>query len=229
LLGNLTFESLHQLQRRLIYEVSDRPLAAAAIVCEHPPGITIGRHGSRGHLRLTDEELETRQWPVRWVARGGGLMLHLPGQVAFYPVLPLKLLGLTPAAYIRTLSELVLELLDSFGIIADVDSDAQSIRVHGRRIAHLGVAIRNNVTTFGIVVNVSADLESFRGVACDGDPRPMTSLQRECLKPVRIAAVRQRLPEFLTARLGLKRLIIFHTHPTFLPRTTRHAIANTGR
>ncbi len=229
LLGSLALESVHQLQRRLAYEVSGSPLASAVIVCEHPPSITIGRHGSRGHLRLTDAELLARNWPVRWVARGGGVVLHLPGQVAFYPVVPLEVVGLTPAAYVRTLAELVLELLASFGIVGEADFDAPAIRVRGRRIAHIGVAIRNGVTGFGIVVNVAPDLESFRGIDCDGDARPMTSLQRECPQPVRIAAVRQRLLELLAARLGFERWTVFHNHPTSLPRTTRHAIAHTGR
>ena len=67
--------------------------SACLILCEHPPLITVGRQGSRGHIRFDTEELFVRGWPVRWVNRGGGCLLHLPGQLAIYPILPLARLA----------------------------------------------------------------------------------------------------------------------------------------
>ena len=45
-------------------------------------------------------ELAARCWPVRWVNRGGGCVLHLPGQLAIYPILALDRLGLGLQAFL---------------------------------------------------------------------------------------------------------------------------------
>jgi lipoate-protein ligase B len=159
------------------------------------------------------------------VARGGGTVLHLPGQIACYPVLPLDALGLTPAGYVRTLMEIAAELCAGFGVAAEIDNDRPGVRVRGRRLASVGVGVRSRVTTFGLIVNATPDLEPFRDVDCDGDPAPMTSLLRESPAPVRAPAVRQRLLDLVAARFGFGRVSVFHQHPTLYPKPARHALA----
>src|SRR5438105_5903882 len=79
LLGTVDFEALLRCQRRLHYEISgDRDLAAL-VLCEHPPLITVGRHGSRAHILAEPRELALRGWRIRWVNRAGGCWLHQPG------------------------------------------------------------------------------------------------------------------------------------------------------
>ncbi len=229
LLGRLDFDALLSLQRRLVYDVGGDRDAGAVVVCDHPPGITVGREGSRAHVRPEPEELTARGWPVRWVARGGGVLLHLPGQVACYPVIPLDRLNLTPAAYLAELQSIVVNLLAGYDLRAEPDPDVPGVRVHGRRVAHVGVAVRGGVSSFGLVLNVDPDLEPFRAVHCDGDPVPMTSVQRETPARVRIAAVRQRLVEAVAARFGFARVSLFHTHPGLAPRPASHASATGTR
>src|SRR5207248_3877873 len=53
LLGCLQFEALLALQRRLVYDVTGDRDTAALVLCEHQPGITIGRAGSYSHPRRT--------------------------------------------------------------------------------------------------------------------------------------------------------------------------------
>lgn len=222
LLGTLPVADAAALQRRLAYDVGGDPGTAAVVLCDHPPGLTIGRHGSRADVRLTDEELAARRCPVRWLAAGGGLMLHAPGQVACYPVLPLAAVGLTPTGYVAELCRLVGDVVASFGVTPQVCPGEPAVRVAGRRVAHVGVAVRNGVTAGGVVLNVHPDLPLFRGLRCDGDPRPMTSLQRESPQRVRPAAVRQRLLEALERRYAA-RLSVFHHHPSLPARPVRYA------
>src|SRR5688572_28025616 len=94
LLGLLPYDDGLRLQRRLADEVAADPGRACLVLCEHPPFISVGREGSHSHILLDPDDLEARRWPVRWVNRGGGCFLHLPGQLAVYPILPLKGLGL---------------------------------------------------------------------------------------------------------------------------------------
>jgi lipoyl(octanoyl) transferase len=224
LLGTLGFDALLALQRRLVYEVGGGG-PAALVLCDHPPGLTVGREGSRAHVRPNPEDLHARGWPVRWVSRGGGVLLHAPGQVACYPILPLRALGLTPAAHVRRLQEVAGDLCREYAVPAEPDDDQPGVRVNGRRVAHLGVAVRGDVSCFGLVVNADPDLADFRDVKCDGDAAPMTSLARESQLRVRVTGVRQRLLELVAARFGFGRVSVFHTHPGAFPRPTRHAAA----
>ena len=70
LLGTLPFDQVHELQQRLAYETAgEREARATLLLCEHPPLITIGRQGSRLHVRADDEELARRGLAVQWVNR----------------------------------------------------------------------------------------------------------------------------------------------------------------
>jgi lipoyl(octanoyl) transferase len=225
LLGTLEFDAFLAIQRRLVYDIAGNRGSAAIILCDHPPGITVGREGSRAHVRRNPEELHARGWPVRWVSRGGGVMLHLPGQVACYPFFPLDALGLMVAGYVEQLQAVALDLARSYDVPAEPDPERPGVRVNGRRVAHVGAAVRDNVSCFGLVVNADPDLEPFRDVKCDGDAAPMTSLARESPLRVRVSGVRQRLLELVAVRFGFDRVSVFHTHPGALPRPPRHAAA----
>ncbi len=226
LLGGLPFDVLLALQRRLVYDISGDRTSAALVLCDHPIGITIGREGSASHVRPDPDELDTRGWPVRWVARGGGAVLHVPGQVACYPVFALDAFNLTVGRYVSELVAVAGELCREFGVEAIPDPERPGVRANGRRVAHVGVAVRDNVTSFGLIINATPDLAPFRAVRCDGDPLPMTSLARESDHRVRVTTVRQRLLELIVTRFGFDRVSVFHTHPAALPRPTRHAISH---
>lgn len=229
LLGCLGFDTLIGLQRRLVYDVAGDNQTGAVILCDHPPGITVGREGSRAHIRPSPEELNARGWPVRWLSRGGGVLLHLPGQVACYPIIGLERRGLTPARYLVELQSVVADLAREFGIGAGFDPEQPGVKVGPRRFAHVGVAVRHGVSCYGVVVNVNPDLEPFHEIHCDGDPIPMTSLQRETPCRVRTAGVRLRLVELVAERFGFDRVSLFHTLPGVIPHPTRHAAVTPSR
>ncbi len=224
LLGGLEFDALLALQRRLVYDVGGDRDTAALVLCDHPTGITVGREGSASHIRPNPDELHARGWPVNWVARGGGAVLHVAGQVACYPIFPLDTLNLTVGRYVAELQAVACDLCREFGVEATPDAERPGVRANGRRVVHVGIAVRSWVSSFGLIVNVNPDLAPFRAVRCDGDLLPMTSLARESILRVRVPAVRQRLVELIAARFGFDRVSVFHNHPAALPRPTRHAI-----
>src|SRR5262249_23497299 len=148
LLGLVDFEAALHLQRRLVYEISGDRDSAALILCEHPPIITVGRQGSRAHILMEPEELRLRGWPLRWVNRGGGCLLHVPGQLAIYPILALDRLGLGLRAYVERLQKVVIALLDDFSIRGETRPDQTGVWVRSRPILGAGVAVRDWVTYY---------------------------------------------------------------------------------
>jgi lipoyl(octanoyl) transferase len=213
LLGTVEFEAALALQRALAYEVSGERRSAALVVCEHPPLITVGRQGGPGQLHLGPDELRARRWRVRWVNRGGGCLLHLPGQMNVYPVLPLDRLGLGVEAYLHRLQRVIVAVLDDFSVKAMTRPGRAGVWVGDRLIAGVGVAVRDWVAYFGVALNVNPDLAPFRLVQTGPGDGPMTSLARERNGGLRPSLVRERLLEHFAAAFGFARTALFHQHP----------------
>ena len=226
LLARLDFEAALALQKRLVYEVSGDRAQAALLLCEHPPLITVGRQGSRAHILCGPEELHARELPVRWVNRGGGCLLHLPGQLAIYPILPLDQLGLSVPDYLGRLQQVVCDVLGEFSIRGQTRPDQPGVWVGSRMIAAVGAAVRDWVSYYGAVLNIHPDLGPFRLLRCSAaDDGPMTSLERERRGPLRPALVRQRVVEHFCNRFAVSRLSLLSDHPS-LSRKARYAIAS---
>ena len=89
LLGIVDFDSAMWLQERLHREIAEREDGLGTLlICEHPPTVTTGREGTMLDLLADPREFESQQIEIRRVDRGGGTILHGPGQVAAYPILP---------------------------------------------------------------------------------------------------------------------------------------------
>jgi lipoyl(octanoyl) transferase len=227
LLGCVEFEAALSLQHRLVYEVASDRRRAALLLCEHsPPLISVGRQGSRTHILCGPEELRARQWRVRWVNRGGGCLLHVPGQLAICPILPLDRLGLGVQAYLERLQEVVTATLADFSLRAETRAGRPGVWVAGRPIAGLGVAVRDWVAYYGAYLNVNPALGWFRLVSCVGAERvPMTSLERERRGPLRPALLRERLVEHFAARFGFDQMVFFSDHPLLSRKARADALA----
>jgi len=215
LLGMLDFEAALSFQRRLQYEIGEARSQAALILCEHAPLITVGRQGSRSHILCEPEELQLRDWRVRWVNRGGGCVLHQPGQLALYPIFPLDDMALSPEAYVENLGKLIQDFLAEFDVPGRIDVSPRGVWVGQRPLAGIGVAVRQWITYYGAYINIHPDLELQRLVRW-GNRRtePMTSLERERKGRVRPALVRERLVELVRQRFGFSRVSLFTDHPT---------------
>jgi lipoyl(octanoyl) transferase len=220
LLGMVDFEAALRLQRALAFQVGSEPSTATLVLCEHAPLITVGRHGSPAHIHFENADLQTRRWPVRWVNRAGGCLLHLPGQLAIYPIIPLQQRGLGIGAYVNRLQQVLISVLDDFSVRGQTRTDHAGVWVGNRLIAEIGIAVCDWVAYHGMFFNINPDLPLFRhiqnGTSSDG---PMTSLERERRGPLRTALVRERLLDHFQSAFGFDAPGMFFSHP-LLPRPT---------
>ncbi len=213
-LGQVEFDAVLAMQRRLVYEISGERDRAALIMCEHLPLISVGRQGSSADIHLDRNELRHRGWPVKWVNRGGGAMLHIPGQIAIYSILALDRLGLDLGGYLNNLRSVLHDVALDTGAQGAAIAPA-GVQVGGRLLAHVGVAVRDWVSYFGAVINVNPDLDLFRRVDCAGSVGPMTSIERERRLIADPAFVRQCLVERFLERFDLSRTGVIHEQPDF--------------
>lgn len=215
LLGQVDWDDCLALQRRLVYEAGEGPATPPVVlICEHPPLVTIGRGGSRGHLRLPDDELARRGLNVRWVARGGGCLLHLPGQLAIYPVLSLDAQRLSVGQFVAGLQFAIQETLTELRYAVQARPGMAGLWGRTGQVAALGVAVKQGVTYHGAFLNVSPELRLVRYVQPNPrDPSPLSSLLAERGRPPRMAALRAELVPRLAAAFGCVRYHLHTGHP----------------
>jgi lipoyl(octanoyl) transferase len=219
LLGLVGFDEALALQQRLVYESSGRGDGRITLlVCEHPLKITVGRQGSRSHIHLDRHELVSRQIDVRWVNRGGGCLVHAPGQLAVYPIVPLESRSLSVGDYLHCLQHGLAEAL------TDVDGQAQprpgrfGLWARGGQVVAVAAAVKSWVTYYGAYINVSPALYPFRWVQTDPlEQTPMTSLAADRRRAVRMSGVREAVVRRLSAAFGCDRYHIFTGHPFYRP------------
>lgn len=215
LLGQVDFDTCLALQQRLVYEAGGTSRRQVQVlICEHPPLISIGRLGSRGHLQVDQQELESRRLEVRWTNRGGGCVVHAPGQLAIYPVVTLDRCGWTLGEYVRRLHAALLALYTELRIQAETPAGRHGAWGRSGQLAAVGIAVKDWTSYHGLFLNVCPSLELVRLV--DSDPwghAPMSSLVSERQQPVKMTSVREGIVRHLAAALGCERYHLHTGHP----------------
>jgi lipoyl(octanoyl) transferase len=215
-LGLVEFEEAQRLQRRLVYELGEGG-GGALILCEHPPIITVGRSGSRAHIAADDEELRELGIRVQWVSRGGGVVLHTPGQLVAYLTLPLDRLGLSLQGYLDGLYRAILGLLAEFDLHGRTRPDWPGVFLGQTRVASVGVAVNAWITSHGFTLNVGPHLEPYRDLLDEPGPGSFrlrqTSMEACRQRPAPMPRVRETLIRQIETTFGLERHHLYTNHP----------------
>jgi len=215
LLGLEDFDEIQRLQRRLVYEQAEGG-GASLILCEHPPTISVGRTGSRLHILADDEELRAWGIKVHWVNRGGGCVMHLPGQIAAYLALPLRPLELSLARYIDGLHQAIIGVLGEFDLRGERRAEAPGVFLGASRVASVGVAVNRWVAYHGFTLNVGPFLAPFHLIAepgLGGMPLHQTSMESRRQRPAPMNRVREALVRQVETAFGLARHHVYTGHP----------------
>jgi lipoyl(octanoyl) transferase len=144
------------------------------LLLEHPPVVTLGRNSQATHL------LRPAGVDVFEVERGGDVTFHGPGQLVGYPIIDLT--GYKPDLhwYLRTLEQALIGALEKLGVPAERNPGYTGVWTNGRKIASIGIHVKQWVTWHGFALNVTTDLAHFdRIVPCGIPGVVMTSVERE--------------------------------------------------
>lgn len=163
---------------------------------EHHPVYTLGlnRRGVNPPLRTDIPLLQTD--------RGGKITYHGPGQVVLYLLLDLKRLNCTVRQLVTHMEEAVITLLGCHGVDAQARADAPGVYVRGKKIASLGLRLKNGCCYHGLSLNVDMDLTPFDAIdPCGYQGLEVTQL-RDCGVAAAPAAVAEMLAEELMRKLG---------------------------
>lgn len=149
---------------------------------EHRDVITVGRNAGTGDLHVPAGRLESLGVSLRTSDRGGKLTFHGPGQLVAYPILRLEGGEKDVKLLVRRLEEVLILTAADFGVEArrsDVPARWSSVWVGNDKLAAIGVHLSDWVTTHGVALNVSTQLERFElFVPCGIPDGGVTSLER---------------------------------------------------
>jgi lipoate-protein ligase B len=161
-LGRRPYGEVLDLQRnlcrsRLTGELTDDVL----LLVEHQPVVTLGRGTRAPSLPLSPTELVQRGVEVFEVERGGDVTYHGPGQLVGYPILDLRQHREDLHWYLRRLEQSLIGALDALGIAAGINPGLTGVWTNGRKIASIGIHVKQWVTFHGFALNVTTDLDYF--------------------------------------------------------------------
>ena len=163
-------------RRRMAGDLGDDVL----LLVEHDPVITLGRGTRAASVPIPPAELERRGIPVFEVERGGDVTYHGPGQLVGYPVLDLQHHRPDLHWYLRQLEAAIISGLGALGIAANRHPGQTGVWTGGRKIASIGIHVKQWVTFHGFALNVSTDLTPFDLIVPCGIPGvTMTSVAQE--------------------------------------------------
>lgn len=189
------------LMRSLVDEVAAARQPDTLLVVSHPPVITLGRkRGADANV------LRAGAIPVVPVERGGDATYHGPGQVVLYPIIRLEGPDRDLHRVLRDLEEVVIRALGALGVHADRKAGLTGVWAGDRKLASIGIAVRNWVTYHGVALNVAPEpgFEAIR--ACGLDSGVMSSLEELTGRPWERGIVADAL-------VGAFRLIFDRRHP----------------
>jgi lipoate-protein ligase B len=114
------------------------------------------------------------------VERGGDVTYHGPGQLVGYPILDLHNHRQDLHWYLRQIEAGLISALERLGIPAERKAGLTGVWTGGRKIASIGIHVRQWVTTHGFALNVLDEDSGFDLIIPCGIPGvEMTSVERE--------------------------------------------------
>jgi lipoyl(octanoyl) transferase len=137
---------------------------------EHHSVYTLGLN--RKNVRLPQNDM-----PVILVDRGGKITYHGLGQVVIYVLIDLTRNKLNIRQLVDALETSIIALLEAYQIKAFAKKEAPGVYVkvggHDKKIASLGLRLKNNCCYHGLSLNVNMDLAPFQAI----DPCGYVGLQ----------------------------------------------------
>ena len=166
---------------------------------EHLPVFTQGLAGKPEHLLIRDDI------PVVQIDRGGQITYHGPGQLVVYTMIDFKRRKTSVRSIVSALENSIIATLAEYGIAAAADPKRPGVYVESRKIASLGLRIKNGSVYHGLALNVDMDLAPFTHInPCGYAGLEMTQIADWVQPPPALVEVAEKLTRHLRAQLTSK-------------------------
>ncbi|MDF1839136.1 MAG: lipoyl(octanoyl) transferase LipB [Planctomycetota bacterium] len=192
-LGRRPYDEVHDLQQRCLKARIEGRIGDTLLLVEHDPIVTMGR-------KSDPDAADGVAVPVLAVERGGEATYHGPGQLVAYPIMLLEEGERDLHKYLRSLEQVVMNVLASHGIQGRREEGKTGVWIADQKVASIGVAVRRWVTWHGIALNVNTDLGAFHTFRpCGLEPNVMTRMADHLEREVNLEQV---AVDFVTRFVG---------------------------
>lgn len=188
-------------------EQRDEHSADEIWLLQHEPVFTLGRNARPEHL------LDTGDYPVVQIDRGGQVTYHGPGQLVAYLLIDIRRRKMGVREFVSAMEQAVIGVLAEYGINAAARPDAPGVYVDGAKIAALGLRIRQGRSYHGLSFNLDMDLAPFARINPCGYAGMAVTQLRDLLGELQWQEVESRLLRQLQTRLHDAELIEFEGLP----------------
>ena len=149
------FEAMKRFNDSRSVDTEDELWVVELWIVEHNPVFTQGLAGKAEHLLVRDDI------PVVQIDRGGQITYHGPGQLVVYTMIDFKRRKTSVRHIVSALENSIIATLASYGIASAADPQRPGVYVDGKKIASLGLRIKNGSVYHGLALNVDMDLAPF--------------------------------------------------------------------
>jgi lipoate-protein ligase B len=189
--GLVPYDEALVAQRWLRDAREDGSVPDVLLLLEHPPVYTRGRRSTPEELPMAPEWYAMQGIELRDTDRGGRVTYHGPGQLVAYPIVDLGAYGDDVHEYVRRLERVAIDSLALHGVAAQTiegltgvwtegEPPGQAAQGEARKIGSIGVHVSRGITTHGLSVNISNDLQPFEWIVpCGIEGCQASSLSRE--------------------------------------------------
>lgn len=216
-LARIRYKQAWDYQEELFQHVIDakirnqEPKPQYLLFCEHEPVYTLGKSGNAQNLLITEHVCRNKNIDYFPINRGGDITFHGPGQLVVYPIIDLEAFGMGVKKYINALEDVVIRVLETYGIRGEKDPKAMGVWIDAehpakaRKICAIGVRTSRFVTMHGLALNVNTDLQYFNYInPCGFTDRAVTSIQKELGREMDFSEVSERMKEAFATVFGMK-------------------------
>jgi lipoyl(octanoyl) transferase len=162
-------------------------------ILQHPSVYTQGQAGKAEHI------LNPQMIPIVQSDRGGQVTYHGPGQIVAYVLIDIRRRNLGIRSLVCLLEKMLISLLKHWKIEAQCREEAPGVYVSDKKIASIGLRVKNGCTYHGVALNVAMNLEPFNGINPCGYARLKMTQMQDFLDEIQIEQVIDRMvKEFLT-------------------------------
>ncbi|CAN5214961.1 lipoyl(octanoyl) transferase LipB [soil metagenome] len=202
--GRVAYEEALRWQRLLVVARLEDRVDDVLLTLEHDPVYTAGRRAD-----IVANVLGTRDIPVVRVDRGGDVTYHGPGQLVAYPLVKLRS-SKQVRPYVEGLEEACVRAAADFGVRARPSTRSATgagrrrtgVWVGDEKLAAVGVRVHRRVTSHGLALNVTTNLDDFGGIVPCGIADAGVCSLRSLGVETTVNQVRARLVEHLGDLLG---------------------------
>lgn len=161
-------------------------------ILEHYPVYTQGQAGKAEHI-LNNNDIKIVQSD-----RGGQVTYHGPGQLVAYVLMDIRRRNMGIRTLVCKLEQVLLSLLSQYSILANTRCGAPGVYIDEKKIASIGLRVKNGCTYHGIALNVNMDLNPFRGINPCGFAKMEMTQMAHFIPTIKVDEVSQNLVQDFT-------------------------------